>query len=317
MPLAPATNVTNDTLLVEGTIDATNAPDPANMEQRIVNPDGFRTNLGKRDIRAVPGPLTASAKAGTSTYSSMLESPVHHLHGHLRLHRPRRRADREERRRRAPAAVAAGRRRGQPPGRHHRRGRRGRRPRLRRLPGRPDPGRAPTAGSASVIRSTDKLSAKVNWTPATAQPGAEPVSGYSIEAIPTTAGTNAEKAGIVVRTPAAATSTTLDGLTAAAAYDFEVRSMAGTAMSAPFTVGAVAGTPTGRPAGDTVIPTAEPSPRGRRGRRPAPARPPPSPPAATARSSTPTTARPRRSSTAPRRRQALHRTDPDHEGRPT
>ena len=47
----------NDTLIVEGTIDpANNPPDAANMEQRIVNPDGFRTSLGKRDIRRGPRP---------------------------------------------------------------------------------------------------------------------------------------------------------------------------------------------------------------------------------------------------------------------
>ena len=94
----------NDTLIVKGTIDpANNPPDAANMEQRIVNPDGFRTNLGKRDIRAVPGPLTASPKAGTSTYSSIARRRARpHLQGHLRLHRPGRRRDRAR-----TAAVSA------------------------------------------------------------------------------------------------------------------------------------------------------------------------------------------------------------------
>lgn len=54
---APTMTVTGNTLTVEGTIDpANNPPAAANMEQRIVNPDGFRTSLDKRDIRAVPGP---------------------------------------------------------------------------------------------------------------------------------------------------------------------------------------------------------------------------------------------------------------------
>ena len=40
------------------------------MEQRIINPDLVDTEIGKRDIRALPGPLTPAAKGG---YSSSLE----------------------------------------------------------------------------------------------------------------------------------------------------------------------------------------------------------------------------------------------------
>ena len=68
------TNAPNDTLVVKGAIGATDAPTADNMEQRIVNADGYRTNLGKRDIRAVPGPLTPAPKTGTSSYSSSLTS---------------------------------------------------------------------------------------------------------------------------------------------------------------------------------------------------------------------------------------------------
>jgi hypothetical protein len=42
----------------------------ANTEQRIVEPALVDTNIGKRDIRAIPGPLTPSPKGG---YSSSLE----------------------------------------------------------------------------------------------------------------------------------------------------------------------------------------------------------------------------------------------------
>jgi Fibronectin type III domain len=239
---------TNDTLIVEGTIDpANNAPDAANMEQRIVNPDGFRTNLGKRDIRAVPGPLTASPKAGTSTYSSKLDVAGDKFTATYVFSDP------------AVAQIAkdgggqrllswqltdaAANRQGVTIAEAGELGG----PGFGGCPAGPAQAGAPAAGSASVIRSTDKTSAKVTWTPATAQPGAEPVSGYSIEAIPSTAAANGEKAGVLVRTPAGATSTTVGGLTAATAYDFEIRSMAGTGMSPPFTVAAVAGTPTGTP----------------------------------------------------------------------
>ena len=53
-----------------------------------------------------------------------------------------------------------------------------------------------------MIRSADKASAKVNWTAATAAPGATPVSGYSVEAIATTANAAGEKPGTLIRTGA-------------------------------------------------------------------------------------------------------------------
>ena len=40
------------------------------MEQRIINPDLVDTDVGRRDIRAIPGPLTPAPKGG---YSSSLE----------------------------------------------------------------------------------------------------------------------------------------------------------------------------------------------------------------------------------------------------
>jgi hypothetical protein len=48
--------LTGSTLTVEGHIGADVNPDF--IEQRIINPDLVDTAVGKRDIRAVPGPLT-------------------------------------------------------------------------------------------------------------------------------------------------------------------------------------------------------------------------------------------------------------------
>ena len=141
------------------------------MEQRIVNPDGFRTNLGKRDIRAVPGPLTPAPKAGTSSYSSMLEIPTP-----TTFTPPTSSATRPSRRSRRTAAVSAccSGSRSTP------------RPTGRASPS-PRPARSAAPASAAAppdrprrrpgrfrlgIRSADKASAKVNWTPATAAPGA-------------------------------------------------------------------------------------------------------------------------------------------------
>jgi len=59
------------TLTVVGTI----GPDVNTdfMEQRIINPDLVDTDVAKRDIRALPGPLTPAARGG---YSSGMEFPT-------------------------------------------------------------------------------------------------------------------------------------------------------------------------------------------------------------------------------------------------
>jgi hypothetical protein len=258
------TTVDGDTLTVEGVIDpANNAPDPANMEQRIVNPDGFRTSLGKRDIRAVPGDFVTAPKTGTlGTYKSKLavgadgktftatyvfEDPavatVARDGGGQRLLQWQT-VDPAGNRQGVSIAEA-----GEVGG-----------PGFGGCPSGPGDAAAPAAGSAAVIRSADKTSAKVTWSAATAQPGATAVSGYSVEAIATTASAAGEKPGVVVRTGAAATSTTL-ALDPAVTYDVEVRSLAGTGLSAPYTIGAVAGTATGAPE-DTVIPILTVTPAG-------------------------------------------------------
>src|SRR3954452_7267514 len=58
------------TVTVEGTFGSDVKPDQ--MEQRIINPDLVPV-IGKRDVRAVPGPLTAAPRGG---YSSSLEFPA-------------------------------------------------------------------------------------------------------------------------------------------------------------------------------------------------------------------------------------------------
>ena len=77
-----------------------NTVDPANMEQRIIEPALVDTVIGKRDVRALPGPMTPAPKGG---YSSGLEidtaTQIVRCHVHLRqrvrrLHRCQRRARR-------------------------------------------------------------------------------------------------------------------------------------------------------------------------------------------------------------------------------
>ena len=54
-------------LTVKGIVART--VNPAFVEQRIINPDLVGTEVARRDIRAVPGPLTRAAKGG---YASSL-----------------------------------------------------------------------------------------------------------------------------------------------------------------------------------------------------------------------------------------------------
>lgn len=61
----------DNTVVVQGHINP--AIDKANVEQRIVEPALVDTIVGKRDVRAIPGPLTPAPKGG---YSSGLEFPT-------------------------------------------------------------------------------------------------------------------------------------------------------------------------------------------------------------------------------------------------
>jgi hypothetical protein len=100
----------------------------------------------------------------------------------------------------------------------------------------------------------------VKWEPATAQPGADPVTGYSVEAIAKTTSASGEQVQIGRRTGPNANSTTITGLAAGESYDVEVRSLAGARMSEAFTVSAA--TPAPDAPADTSLPTlsADPAP---------------------------------------------------------
>jgi hypothetical protein len=110
---------------------------------------------------------------------------------------------------------------------------------------------APKPGTAAVTRSDDKTSLQVNWTPAEQVPTAEPVSGYSVEAIAATASsTSGDHVQIGRRTSASATRATITDLSASESYEVEVRSLAGAKMSEAFTVQV----PASDPLGDTTPP---------------------------------------------------------------
>ena len=244
-------------VVVTGRLNLDPGVDPANVEQRIVNPD-LVDLIGKRDIRAIPGPQTPAPKGGytsglttnaatnsfTATYifdDAAVAKVVADGGGERIMSWQVEDADAN----RQGLTISEF---GEVGG-----------PGMGGCPAGPGDQAAPSPGTASVIRSADRTSMQVDWTPVTAQPGAAPVSGYSVEAIADTASTTGQKVQLGRRTPADATKATITGLDAGETYTVEVRSLAGPRMSEAFTVAAAPRVP-----GDTTPPTisATPTPNG-------------------------------------------------------
>jgi hypothetical protein len=235
------------TITVEGSIGADVNPDF--IEQRIINPD-LVALVGKRDVRALPGPIVPAARGG---YSSGLTFPTPttflatYQFDTLEAADAAAAADLGERAMNWQVQDADGNRQGLTIAEFGEAGG----PGMGGCPQGPGSQSAP-GGSASVVRTG--TSAQVKWTPVTAQPGADPVTGYSVQAVgaPDANGVRTEQG---LRLGSGATQANLTGLDSAATYTFEVRSMAGDKMSAPFTIGG-----TGGAGGDTTAPTLTLSP---------------------------------------------------------
>jgi hypothetical protein len=244
--------VSGNTLTVRGY--AGPGVNQAQMEQRIINPDLVDTEVGRRDIRAVPGPLTPAPRGG---YSSMLQFEGNTFTATYVFTDP------------ANAAIASksslgeramawqnedadGNRQGLTIAEFGEAGG----PGFGGCPAGPGDAATPTPGSAIAQRSTDKTSLSVTWKGADPVPGAAPVTGYTVEAIKQDPNSLGEKEIIGKRTGVSATHVNLAGLSATAGYDVEVRSMAGDKMSASYTVAV----PTPTDAGDTTAPTLAVSP---------------------------------------------------------
>lgn len=236
------------TITVEGSIGSEVNPDF--IEQRIINPDLLAT-VGKRDIRALPGPIVPAARGG---YSSGIAFPTPttflatYQFDTLEAANTAAASDLGERAMNWQVQDADGNRQGLTIAEFGEAGG----PGMGGCPQGPGNQTAP-GGSASVVRTG--TSAQVKWTPATAQPGADPVTGYSVEAV-SGPDANGVRTSQGVRVGVSATQANLTGLDSAATYTWEVRSMAGDKMSAPFTVG---GAGSGIP-GDTTPPTLTLSP---------------------------------------------------------
>lgn len=235
----------------------------ARLEARVINPDLTDTFVGRRDLRAVPpadlapgrdGYLSGLAVSGpdnsertyTATYDFGAEgAEVAKLAATGGGERIMSWQVEDGDGNRQGLTIAES---GEPGG-----------PGMGGCPAGPTDQGAPAPGKASVIRSTDKKSIQVTWTPATAAPGATPVDGYSVVAIEKTTGAQQKQVG--VRTTKDETRTTIDGLNENLDYDVEVRSLAGSKMSDALAIAAPVPQepPTG---GDVTKPTvtADPAP---------------------------------------------------------
>jgi hypothetical protein len=234
------------------------------MEQRIVNPD-LLAFVGKRDVRAVPGPLTPAPKGG---YSSSLEFPTADTFLATYVFENADPAIAQD----AATAAAnsdlgeramawqvqdnAGNRQGITIAEFGELGG----PGFGGCPAGPADQAAP-AGTGAYVMSADKTSMKVSWTPATAQAGAAAVTGYSVEALAATTSATGVRAGLTRRTNADGTSATITGLDPAETYTVEVRSLAGPRMSDAFPMQAAGTAPSGDSTAPklTVAPTIKPT----------------------------------------------------------
>jgi Fibronectin type III domain/Chitobiase/beta-hexosaminidase C-terminal domain len=222
-----------------------------NIEQRVVNPD-LVDLIGKRDVRAVPGPLTRAPKSGpeggyssgltvnpdntfTATYvfdSATVAETVANGGGERVLT--------------WQVLDGAGNRQGVTIAELGELGG----PGFGGCPVGPAQQVPPTPRGVSVVRSPGKTSMQVDWLAATAQPGADPVDGYSVELI-STSSSAAGRRSQGIRTPAGVTKATFSGLDPAESFTVEVRSTAAGHMSD-------AGVPS--PPHDTSVPTLGSSP---------------------------------------------------------
>jgi Fibronectin type III domain/Chitobiase/beta-hexosaminidase C-terminal domain len=244
-------SLNGSTLTVTGHIAA--GINQAQTEQRIVEPALVDTSIARRDVRALPGPVVRAPKGG---YSSGMTFSGDRFTATYEFDDPSEakiaaNAALGERMMAWQAQDAAANRQGLTIAEFGEVGG----PGFGGCPAGPGDA-APPAGSFSAVRSADKTTIQVNWTPVDPVPTADPVAGFDIEAL-APAGTTGEQGTVGMRTGATGQRVTLKVDPAVADYKIEVRSIAVNKMSAPFD--AVSTAPAPDP-GDTTPPAVKSDP---------------------------------------------------------
>ena len=220
--------VAGNTLTVTGHIGAT--VDPAMTEQRIVAPDLLATSVARRDIVALPGPLTPSTNG---TYSSSLVFAGTTFTATYVFLDP------------ANATIAnasflgerllawqvvdlAGNRQGLTIAERGEVGG----PGVGGCPNGPLTSGPPAPSNVVAVNVAGGV--KLTWTPATAIPGTAAITGYRVHAVSQTVSATSEQVEIGKRIAnPAATGTTITGLSAADAYNLEVVSVSSVGQTFP------------------------------------------------------------------------------------
>ena len=235
--------VTSGSTQVGDTVTLTGHINPgipqANVESRIIEPALVDTNIGKRDVRAIPGPLTPAPTGG---YSSSLEFPTADTFKATWVFDdpdgagPLTGADNAkivanaflgERLLSWETVDLAGNRQGLTIAEFN-------------TPGGPGFGGCPNgplasgpAGPTNVVAATVAGGIKLTWTPAVAVPGTPPILGYRVHAVSQTV-VGGEQVEIGKRISGqAAKGTTITGLTAGDTYDVEVVSVSSVGQTWP------------------------------------------------------------------------------------
>jgi hypothetical protein len=220
--------LTGSTVVVTGHIGA--GVPQANTEQRIIEPALVDTALGKRDVRAIPGPLTPAPTGG---YSSALEFPTAttfkatYVFDDPAVAAIVDNAFLGERMMAWETVDLSGNRQGLTISEFN-------------TPGGPGFGGCPNGplqsgppGPTNVIAASVAGGVKLTWTPAVALPGTPPITGYRVHAVGQTI-TNGEQDEIGKRiTGQAAKGTTITGLLATDTYDIEVVSVSSVGQTYP------------------------------------------------------------------------------------
>jgi Chitobiase/beta-hexosaminidase C-terminal domain/Fibronectin type III domain len=256
----PEMNATGTGFTVSGHIGE--GVNPANFEQRIINPDLTDTEIGRRDIRALPGPVVPSDKGGYSSGVAIAGTTFTATYQFTDPNAARNAAMAQasggERAMAWESVDAAGERLGltiaeddEPGG-----------PGMGGCPMGPADAN-PTAGQYHVNWGTDadgNPTAAVLWGEAAAEPGASPLTGYSVEAVEKTdSDADGERDVVGRRTDLGDVDSTLTGLHGTSQdWAIEVRALTENGVAGPLFAQATStgGTPAPGTEADGTVPTA-------------------------------------------------------------